>query len=375
MNKRIYLDYNASTPIDPRVAREMVEKMSIFGNPSSVHAEGREARALIDEARVRIARLLNCDHHQILFTSGGTEANNLAIIGAARANSDRGKHIITSQIEHSSVKNACEQLAREGFEVTYVKPTHDGMIQPDAVAQEIRKETILISIMLANNEVGTIQPIPEIAQLAKSSEVILHTDAIQAIGKIPVDVAALGADLVSISGHKFYGPKGVGALYYSNSVNLAPLLRGGSHEKGLRAGTENVAGIHALGCAADLLETEGIPELLPLRRELEQELQRRSVEILCKDARRLPNTVNFYSQDWPGESLVMAFDLEGIAVSNGSACSAGIIEPSHVISALGYNDEIARSVIRVSLGKFTTSEEIGVLVAAIDAFQRGSPGS
>ena len=373
--KRIYLDYNASTPLDPRVAREMFQKTEVFGNPSSVHAEGREARALVDEARIRVARLIQCDHRQLLFTSGGTEANNLAILGAARANRDRGMHVITSAIEHSSVKNACQQLSREGFEVTAVNPASNGIVDANSIAAAIRPETILITIMLANNEIGTIQPIEEISTVAREHKILLHTDAIQAVGKIPVSLESLSVDFLTLSGHKIYGPKGVGALYYSPSVALEPLLRGGSHEKGLRAGTENVAAIHALGVAAQLLMDEGLPDLLPLRHQLERGLAGTRATILCKDAPRLPNTVNFYSPDWQGEWVVMAFDLEGIAVSNGSACSAGVIEPSHVITALGYNDTIARSVIRVSTGKYTTSEDINRLLSVIDDLKGGGLGS
>ena len=366
MKNRIYLDYNASTPIDPRVMQEMMDKISVFGNPSSVHAEGREARSLVDEARVRVGQLLRCDHRQILFTSGGTEANNLAILGAARANRSKGGHVITSAIEHSSVKNAFQALAAEEFDVTFIEPSSSGIVEAESVADAIRPDTILISIMLANNEIGTIQPISEISRHAKARGITVHTDAVQAVGKIPVDIESLGVDLFSLSAHKIYGPKGVGSLYYSGSIPLEPLIRGGSHEKGLRAGTENVAGIHALGFAAQLLNQEGLPDTLPLRVKLEEGLDKRSFKIICREASRLPNTVNFYAPQWTGESLVMAFDLEGIAVSNGSACSAGIIEPSHVISALGYNDMIARSVIRVSLGKFTKSEEIDMLLRVID---------
>jgi cysteine desulfurase len=375
MKKRYYFDYNASTPLDPRVAQEMVEKFAMFGNPSSVHAEGREARGLIDEARVQLGKLLNCDHRQILFTSGGTEANNLAIFGAARANQDRGKHIITSAIEHSSVKNACQQLAKEGFDITFIQPTSDGIITSESVVAAIRDDTILITIMLANNEIGTIQPIQEICAFAKAKDICVHTDAVQALGKIPVSVQDFGVDLLSISGHKIYGPKGIGALYYSPDISLIPLMHGGSHEKGMRAGTENVVGIHALGTAARFLLEEGLPDLLPLRNHLETQLAETSMKILCQSAPRLPNTVNFYAPTWPGESLVMAFDLEGIAVSNGSACSAGVIEPSHVISALGYNDEIARSVIRVSFGKFTKPEEVNYLLRIIHDLDKGSVGS
>jgi len=375
MRPRVYLDYNASTPLDPRVAQEMAEKQSIFGNPSSVHAEGREARALVDEARVSLGRLLHCDHRQIVFTSGGTEANNLAVCGTARAHAHRGRHLITSAIEHSSVLSACRQLQKEGFEVTFVEPTGDGIITVDAMESAIRKDTILITIMMANNEVGTLQPIAEIAKLAHERGILVHTDVIQAVGKIPVDVEQLGVDLLSVSAHKFYGPKGVGALYFQPAVDLLPLLRGGSHEKGLRAGTENVLGIHAMGFAASLLVQEGPPDLIPLRRQLEAELEKISLKILCKDAPRLPNTVNFYSEHWLGESMVIALDLQGIAVSNGSACSAGIIEPSHVIRALGYNDLVARSVIRVSFGRWTEPNDIEYFIRVVHDLYRGGTTS
>lgn len=375
MNRRIYLDYNASTPLDPRVAKEMAEKTSIFGNPSSIHAEGREARALVDEARVAVSRLLNCDHRQILFTSGGTEANNLAILGVARAKKQKGSHMITSAIEHSSVMNACKQLQKEGWDVTFIKPTVEGLVEIEAVADAIRDDTVLLSIMMANNEIGTLQPIAELAAIAHDHGVLMHTDAIQALGKIPVDTEALGVDLLTVSAHKIYGPKGAGALYFAPSVELAPLLRGGSHEKGLRAGTENVSAIHGFGVACNLLREEGPPDLMPLRNRLEEGLARTTMKILCQNSPRLPNTVNFYSGTWHGESMVMAFDLEGIAVSNGSACSAGIIEPSHVVSALGYNDSIARSVIRVSFGKFTRTEDVDSLLQVIHALEKVGGGS
>lgn len=355
---RVYLDNNASTPLDPRVREAMIHAMDLCGNASSIHAEGREARSLIDEARVTIGRLLDCDHRQILFTSGGTESNNLAILGFARANRHKGNHLVTSEIEHSAVLSACKQLQLEGFDITYVAPDRNGVIHAESVSKALRPDTILVSIMLANNEVGTLQPIPEIAALAHDLRIAIHTDAVQALGKIPLHVRDLGVDLLSISAHKIYGPKGIGALYYSPEIEIQPLLRGGTHEKGLRAGTENVAAIHGFGTAASILLQEGLPELLPLRQKLEEALAADSMTIICRDAARLPNTVNFYSQTWLGESMVMAFDLEGIAVSNGSACSSGVIEPSHVILALGYNEQVARSVIRVSLGKFTSVSDV-----------------
>ena len=372
--KRVYLDCNATTPLDPRVWQEMARVLELFGNPSSIHEEGREARALVDDARVQLAQLLNCDHRQIVFTSGGTESNNLAILGAARANTNRGKHIITSAMEHSAVLNSCHQLQQEGFEITFVPPNSNGMIEVESIGKALRPDTVLVSIMMANNEVGTIQPIAEISRIVHERNIILHTDAVQALGKIPVDVSNLGADLVSVSGHKIYGPKGAGALYFAPRVELTPMLRGGSHERGLRAGTENVLAIHGFGTAASILKKDGLPNLLHLREKIESGLSQTSMKILCKDAPRLPNTLNFYSDSWLGESMVMAFDLEGIAVSNGSACSSGIIEPSHVIKSLGYNDEVARSVIRVSFGKFTTPDEIDYFLRVVQRLENIGTG-
>lgn len=365
MSKRVYLDYNASSPLDPRVSAEIARVMQLFGNASSIHSEGREARALIDEARVQLAALLRCDHRQIVFTSGGTEANNLAILGAARANRERGGHIITSAIEHSSVLGAFGHLQKEGFEVSFVPPTSEGIIAASAVSEVIREDTVLISIMMANNEVGTLQPVRDISALAHDRGILLHTDAVQALGKVSLDVQDLGADLVSVSSHKICGPKGAGALYLDKNAQIAPLVFGGTHERGLRPGTENHVAIHGFGVAAALLVNEGLPDLISLRDRLEAGLRQTSMTIVCKEAPRLPNTVNFFSPSWTGESMVMALDLEGIAISNGSACSAGIIEPSHVIQALGYNEELARSVIRVSFGKFTTPEEIDYFLQVI----------
>ena len=358
MNQRIYLDYNASTPLDPRVAEAMTSAFGTYGNPSSIHQEGRQARALVDQARVNLANLTNCDYRRLVFTSGGTESINLAILGAARANRNRGKHLITSAIEHSAVLNSFHQLEREGFEVSYLSPTSEGIIEPDALRAAIRNDSILVSIMMANNEIGTIQPVSELSVIAHENRALFHTDAVQALGKILVDIEQIHADLVSFSSHKIYGPKGAGALYCSPETEIEPLFRGGTHEQGLRAGTENVAAIHGFGCASDLLVREGLPDLFPFRKLLESGLKNEAVEIVCQNAPRLPNTVNFYFPRWTGESLVMALDLEGFAVSNGSACSAGIIEPSHVIRALGYNEEVARSVIRASFGKFTQANEI-----------------
>lgn len=372
--KRIYLDYNASTPIDPRVAEAVAWALQLRGNPSSIHREGREARSLVDEARASIAALLRCDHRGLIFTSGGTESNNLGVLGFARANRAKGNHIITTAIEHSAVLNSCHQLEREGFEITYVAPSREGMIDPAVIEAAFKAGTILVSVMLANNEIGTIQPVREIADRARAIGIVTHTDAVQAFGKIDVSPQDLGVDLLSVSAHKIYGPKGAGALYCAAGLDLQPLLRGGSHERGLRAGTENAPAIHGFGVAARLLNEEGLPELLPLRQQLEEGLARTNIRVLCASSPRLPNTVNFYSETWPGESMVMAFDLDGFAVSNGSACAAGVIEPSHVILALGYNELVARSVIRISLGKWTRPADIVEFLGAVQKFETIGPG-
>jgi cysteine desulfurase len=358
VSHRIYLDYNASTPLDPRVKEAIAWAADRFGNASSIHQEGRQARAIVDQARSNVAQLLHCDQRQIVFTSGGTESNNLAILGAARANRSKGNHLVTCSIEHSSILNAYHQLEREGFEVTYLPVTSDGLVEPAELQKALRTDTILISIMMANNEIGTIQPINELGDISHANGSLFHTDAIQALGKIPVHTDFIQADLISFSAHKIYGPKGAGALFFSTSTEIEPLLRGGTHEQSLRAGTENVSAIHGFGCAAEILVREGLPQLMDLRNKIEVGLSREQVRILCQNTSRLPNTVNFYFPEWTGESLVMALDLEGFAVSNGSACASGIIEPSHVIRALGYNDEVARSVVRVSLGKYTQAAEI-----------------
>ena len=374
MDRRIYLDYNASTPMDPRVFQAVVDALRSYGNPSSIHSEGRDARALVDQARIELAALMRCDHHGIIFTSGGTESINLAVLGYARANQEKGRHIVTSSIEHSAVLNSCHQLEREGFEVTYVAPSSGGTVDPARVEAALRPDTILVSVMLANNEIGTVQPLRELAGLARARGIRIHTDAVQALGKIDVCPGELGADLLSVSAHKIYGPKGAGALYCAAGVELQPLSRGGSHERGLRAGTENTAAICGFGVAARLLAEEGLPDLLPLRQQLENGLSKMSLRVLCRESPRLPNTVNFYSEAWPGESMVMAFDLQGFSVSNGSACAAGIIEPSHVVLALGYNEAVARSVIRVSVGKYTESGEIDRFLRAVEKFETTGPG-
>ena len=356
----IYLDHNATTPCDPRVVEAMIPYFTnSFGNAASRnHPFGWQAEEAVDEARKQVADLIGANAKEIVFTSGATESDNLAIKGAAEMYREKGNHIITCVTEHKAVIDACKRLEKEGYRVTYLPVQKDGLISLDDLRNAITDKTILISIMTANNEIGTIQPVSELTAITHERGALFHTDAIQAFGKIPLNVESIQADLISFSAHKIYGPKGAGALFCAPSADLEPLLRGGSHEQGLRAGTENVPAIHGFGCAAEILDREGLPDLLPLRSKLEAGLASEPVEILCRNAPRLPNTINFYFPEWPGESVVMALDLEGFAVSNGSACSSGIIEPSHVIRALGYNDEIARSVVRVSFGKFTQAAEM-----------------
>ncbi len=330
----------------------------VYGNPSSIHHYGQQARAAVEQARAEVARLLNCRPNEIVFTGGGTEAANLAVLGGVRAAAPRagGKHVITSDIEHHAVLNACQALEKEGVEVTYVRAGSDGVVDPDDVKRALRPETVLVSIMFANNEVGTIQPVAEITRLAREHGALMHTDAVQAAGKIAIDVKALGVDLLSISGHKIYAPKGVAALYARRSTLLTPLTYGGHHERDRRPGTENVPGIVALGRAAEIARGS-LPEesarLSVLRDRLELGILERIEDagINGDPLRRVPNTTNIHFDYVEGEALVIALDLKGVACSTGAACSSGAIEPSHVLTALGLRPDQARASLRFSLGK------------------------
>jgi cysteine desulfurase len=391
MFRRVYLDNSATTPADPRVIDAMMPYlMEKFGNASSIHYFGQETRAAVDKARHLVAGLINARPNEIIFTSGGTEANNLAIRGLLEAQSpptDIRSHIITSVIEHPAVRNVCEDLEKHGYEVTYLPVYDDGLVRFEDVEAAVKENTVLISIMMANNEIGTLQPVEEIGRLVKrlrsaGQKIWFHTDAVQAAGKIPLDVEAVACDLLSMSAHKLYAPKGIGALYTRRGVRLHPQNIGGRQERSRRGGTEPVANIVAYGkaseMAAEALGDE--PERLRrLRDSLEQAaLERIEGAIVNGHAdRRLPNISNISFCSIEGEGLLINLDMQGIAVSTGSACSSGSLEPSPVIRALGRDDELARGAIRFSFGRFNTDEDVervlDVLPQAIDTLRSLSP--
>jgi cysteine desulfurase len=373
---KIYLDHNATTPIHPDVLAAMLPYLShAFGNPSSIHSFGREAREAVDEAREKVARLISAKPSEIVFTSGGTEADNLAVKGVALASKEKGGNIITSTIEHHAVLVPCQYLERKGFEVSFLPVDRDGLLDPDDVRRAITDKTILISIMHANHEVGTIEPLEEIGKLTTERAISFHTDAIQSVGKVPIDVGALGVNLLSLSAHKLYGPKGVGALYIRKGTKILPQVYGGHQEMDLRAGTENIAGIVGLGKAAEIalhnIQIKG-ERLCGLRDRLWEKIKERvgSVRLNGHLTRRLPNTLNATFDCVEGESLMINLDLRGIAVSTGSACTSGSIEPSHVLVAMGHSPTIARGSVRFSLGMENTQEEIEYTANALEEVVR-----
>ena len=360
--KPIYLDYNATTPIDPEVAAAMLPCIrEHFGNPSSAHAYGVKARAIVEKARGQVAALLNCGPGEVLFTSGGTESNNHAIKGAARALRGKGNHLVTSAVEHPAVTEVCASLSAEGFEVTVVPVDAAGLIDLAALERAIGKRTILVSVMHANNEVGTIQPIGEIVRLARRRGILVHTDAAQSVGKVPVDTGGLGVDLLSVAGHKLYAPKGVGALYIREGVRLATFLHGAGHESGRRAGTENVIGIAGLGAACEVagrdLEANG-DRMRKTRDRLQEGLLRsiEDVRVNGHPENRLPNTLSagFRAVD----AGVLLGAMEGLAASAGAACHGASVEISKTLRAMGVPLEWARGTIRLSTGKYTTEGEV-----------------
>jgi cysteine desulfurase len=362
--RRIYLDHNATTPVDPAVLEAILPFFAQeYGNASSIHGFGQKCRAAVEEARDEVAGLLNARASEIVFTSGGTESNNHAIFGLVNAANAARKHVVTTTIEHSAVLNPCEELQRRGVEVTYVAASREGRVSPEAIRQAIRPETVLISVMMANNEIGTIQPVEEIAAIAAEKGIAFHVDAVQAAGKIPVDVKSIGAPLLAISGHKLYAPKGVGALYVRDGTRLDALLFGGLHGRDGRPGTENVPGIVGLGKAAEIARralAEESPRIAALRDRLERGLLA-SVPLVRVNgccAPRTPNTSNLIFPHIEAEALVIALDLQGIACSAGAACSSGTIEPSHVLTAIGLSRDDARASVRFSLGRRTTDDEI-----------------
>jgi cysteine desulfurase len=365
VTKRIYLDYNATTPLRTEVLEAMLPFLKQdFGNASSIHNFGREARAAVDDARWRLAPIFGCAEGEIVFTSGGTEANNLAVLGVARhaKAAGKGNHIITTRIEHHCVLHACRHLEqREGFAVTYLPVSREGVVDPEDVRHAFRGDTVLVSVMWANNETGTVQPVEEISAICRERGVPFHTDAVQAFGKIPVRAAT--TDLLAISAHKFYGPKGAGALFVRKGVVIEPQIVGGAQEHEKRAGTENVAAIVGLARAAELAVAEQPDEAIRFH-ELTEELYARlaaRIPVIHRNGhtqRRVPNTLSVSFENLDGETLLMNLDLEGLAVSSGSACAAGAIEPSHVLMAMGVPEELATASVRFSLGRETTAADV-----------------
>ena len=366
--RRIYLDNNATTPVLPEVLEAMRPYFGeYFGNASSIHHHGQETRAAVERARDSVASLLGCRAAEVVFTSGGTEGDNLAIAGLTGA----GDHVITSSVEHHAVLHACKHIEETGCDVTYVPVDGRGLVDPDDVRRALRSNTKLISIMMANNETGVLQPAEDIGKIAVEADVNFHTDAVQAAGKVPIDVKQIGCDVLSISGHKMHAPQGVGALFVRRGTRLQPLFYGGRHERSRRAGTENVPGIVGLGKAAELamqgFENDDDKKMSTLRDRLQQGIlaQVEEAAVNGDSAARVPNTVNIYFDHIEGEAMVISLDLKGLAVSTGAACSAGAIEPSHVLLAMGLRADRARASVRFSLGKQNTAEDIDLALALV----------
>ncbi len=360
--ERIYLDHAATTIARSEVIAAMVPLLAA-GNPSSLHAEGRAAHALLDGARERVALVLGAKAREIVFTGGGSESNNLAILGVARALRERGRHIISTVFEHHAVLHALDVLREDGYSITLLPVGPHGVVDPGAFRDAIRPDTVLASIMLANNEIGTIQPVRELAAIARERGVIVHTDAVQAPAYLDVNVETLGIDLLSIAGHKFYGPKGTGALYVRSGTPLAPLVVGGGQESGLRAGTENLAGVVGLAAGLALAHAERaetVPRVSALRNRLEAAIRAEISDVRVNGAEspRLANSLSVAFADAPSDLLLINLDLAGIAASAGSACAAGSLEPSHVIASLDLEPRFARGVVRFSLGRVTSGEDI-----------------
>ncbi len=370
--KEIYFDYNATTPLDPRVFDAMIPFLKdMYHNPSSLYKNSKVTKSAIESSREKLALLIGASPKEIVFTGGGSEADNHAIKGAAFSLRGKGKkHIITSSIEHHAVLNTCKFLEKIGFEVTYLPVDKYGIVDPESVREAIRDDTILISIMFANNEIGTIEPIKEIAEISHENGILFHTDAVQAAGKIPINVKDLEVDMLSMSAHKFYGPKGVGALYIRKKLRIDPLIHGGMQERGKRAGTENIAGIVGAGKAAEIAINELAVEkekIKPLRDKLERELQKRIPDILINGhpEKRLFNTLNIAVKYVEGEGILTFLDFEGISVSSGSACASGSLDPSHVLLAIGVPVEHAHGSLRFSLGKYNTEDDVNKLIEVL----------
>ncbi len=369
----IYLDNNSTTPVDPRVKEEIKPFLKEkYGNPNSLHRKGTETRKAIEEARKKVASLIKASEKEIYFTSGATEANNLAVKGTALERRDEGTHIITTKVEHDCIIKACESLEKQGFEVTYLEPDENGVIKPDKIRENLREDTILVSVMMANNEIGSLQPIKEIGKILSKTDTYFHTDAAQALGKIPVDARELGVDMLTLNAHKMYGPKGIGALWKKRNVRLEPLIHGGGQENGLRSGTENVPYIAGFGKAAELAEKElekDRKKLERLTKKLLEKLDSRIDDWVLngpdKPKERLPGNLNVSFHGVEGEALMLKLDDENIQVSTGSACASESLEPSHVLSAIDKNPEVAHSSIRIGLGRFNTEKDVEKLAETL----------
>lgn len=367
----IYLDHAATTAIKEEVIKEMMPYLTEqYGNPSSLYSFGRKSKKAVENARMQVASAINAKKSEIYFTSGGTEADNLAIKGIAKHYKNKGKHIITSRVEHHAVINVCKRLEKEGFEVSYLSVDKSGKISIEELKNTIRKDTILISVMMANNEIGTIQPIKEIGKIAKAKGIIFHTDAVQAVGSLSIDVDELGVDLLSISAHKFYGPKGVGALYIRRGTGIEELLDGGAQERGKRPGTENISSIVGMGKAIEIA-TENLEtyqkKMCYLRDETIREILKRiPMAYLNGHATdRLPGNVNMIFPSMEAEAMILKLDQRGIAVSSGSACASGSLEPSHVLKAIGLSHEVAQCSLRFTFGEENTIKDVEDLVEAL----------
>lgn len=382
--KRIYMDYQAGSPVDPRVIEAMIPCFgTVFGNPSSTHAFGQEARNAVDDARVKVASLIGAERKEdVVFTSGGTESNNLALTGTAERRREKGKTIVTSAIEHISILNICKHLSRLGFDVKHVPVDSYGMVDPAAVEKTISNDTILVSVMYANGEIGTIEPIAEISKIAHTHGAVFHVDAVAAVGKAPINVERENIDLLSLSSNDIYGPKGVGALYVKQGTQLRPIILGGGQERGLRSGTENAPGIVGMGKAAEIAAQEMKDESTKLA-QMRDRLRKGILDNIPHShlnghpTARLPSNLSVRFSYVEGESLVLSLDMEGIAVSSGSACSSKTLEPSHVLRAIGLRHEEAHGSLLFSLGRWNTSDEVdqvlGLLPEIVRRLRRMSP--
>jgi len=381
--KSVYFDHAATTPVHPQVLEAMLPYLKEhYGNASSLHTPGQIAARAVEEARAKVAELINCDPREIIFTGSGTEADNFALKGIAEKLKSRGNHIITSAIEHHAIEMTCRYLEKRGFQVTYLPVDREGLVHPEDLKKALREETILVSIMHANNEVGTIQPIKELAEIAHERGVLFHTDAVQTAGSIPVDVRELGVDLLSLSAHKFYGPKGVGALFLRKGVVIEPLIHGGGQERNLRAGTTNVPSIVGLGKAAELAKKElqqRMEHNLKLRERLIKGLEEKLSDYILTGHRtlRLPGNVSICVQYIEGESMLLLLNAEGFACSSGSACTSGSLEPSHVLIAMGIDPQLAQGSLRITLGRENTEEDVDrfleVLPKIVERLREMSP--